>query len=123
MQIRLKRIYEEAAEGDGQRILVDRLWPRGLKKEKAKVAVWKKELAPSTELRQWFGHDVCKWDTFQERYWAELEANPVLPDFLAAYAEEAVLTLVYAAKDEKHNQAVVLKRYLEEAVSENQSKL
>lgn len=122
MQIRVKRVYTAPTTDDGLRVLVDRLWPRGLSKEKAKVDEWEKELAPSTELRQWFGHEPDKWEEFHKRYSAELEANPAVSAFLAAHAKEACITLVYGAKDEEHNQAIVLKEYLERVLFQSRTK-
>ena len=112
--IRIKRIYEEASEDDGLRVLVDRLWPRGLSKEKAKIDQWEKELAPTTELRHWFGHDPAKWEEFLERYRAELAGKEEALSRLRQEGDEGVVTLLYAAKDEEHNNAVALKRYIEE---------
>ena len=108
----LKRAYDPPAKTDGQRILVDRLWPRGLTKAKAKIDRWLKDLAPSTELRQWFGHDPEKWAEFQKRYRAELKANPALSE-LRALARQGDIALIYAARDQQHNEAVVLKQELE----------
>lgn len=113
MNIRIKRVYEDPSPEDGKRILIDRLWPRGLTKEKAEIAVWLKEIAPSTELREWFGHDPKKWTEFRERYQKELEANSTATTQLREALEDAPATLVYGAKDEQHNDAVVLKEYLE----------
>jgi len=111
MKIMLKRAYEAAAPGDGCRVLVDRLWPRGLTKDGAHVDHWLKEAGPSTALRQWFGHDPAKWAEFQRRYRDELRHNPAW-DTLAGLARQGPLTLVYAAKDEAHNNAVVLRELL-----------
>jgi uncharacterized protein YeaO (DUF488 family) len=111
--LKLKRVYEPWAQSDGTRFLVDRLWPRGLTKARAHVDVWLKEIAPSTELRTWFGHDPDKWTEFQKRYRAELEANGNAVSNILDAANDGIVTLVYAAKDEKHNEAVVLKDYLE----------
>jgi len=110
--IKLKRAYEKAAKEDGIRILVDRLWPRGVSKAKLKLAGWEKEVAPSTALRKWFGHDPARWAAFQKRYAAELKKQPALIRKLRAQSHGKTLTLVYGAKDIKHNQAVVLKRVL-----------
>jgi uncharacterized protein YeaO (DUF488 family) len=112
MRISLKRAYQLPAETDGMRILVDRLWPRGLAKTKAKIDLWLKDAAPSTELRKWFGHDPQKWPEFQKQYLAELKGNPALSE-LRALSRQGDITLVYAAKDELHNEAVVLKRLLD----------
>jgi uncharacterized protein YeaO (DUF488 family) len=112
MSVMLKRAYEAPAKSDGERILVDRLWPRGVAKAKAGIDLWLKEVAPSTELRQWFGHDPEKWAEFEKRYRAELKANPALAE-LRAHARQGDVTLVYAARDQLHNEAVVLKRILD----------
>ena len=113
MNIRTKRVYEAPAKGDGARILVDRLWPRGLSKEKAQVDLWLKDIAPSTGLRKWFAHDAEKWQEFRRRYEAELERND---EQVAALREEAAkgpVTLVYGARDTEHNEALVLKDLLD----------
>lgn len=113
MTIVLKRAYEAPAKADGTRILVDRLWPRGLSKEKARIDLWLKEIAPTTELRQWFAHDPAKWDEFQRRYRAELDGNPgAVAELKAAMTSGGRATLVYGARDEEHNDAVVLAAYL-----------
>ena len=112
MGIQLKRAYEAPARADGRRILVDRLWPRGLAKANARIDLWLKEVAPSTELRQWFGHDPEKWGEFKRRYRAELKHNPALAE-LREQVHAGDVTLVYAAHDPLHNQAVVLKQVLE----------
>ena len=116
MNISLKRAYEPAAKSDGMRVLVDRLWPRGVTKLAARIDHWVKEVAPSTELRQWFAHDPEKWAEFQKRYRAELKDNPALPELKALASGEGHLTLVYAAKDEQYNDAVVLKQVLYDGV-------
>jgi uncharacterized protein YeaO (DUF488 family) len=113
MQLYLKRAYEPAGPEDGQRILIDRLWPRGLKKTDAALDLWLKDLAPSTSLRKWFGHDPKKWAEFQRRYRAELDRNSEALRPLLDAARKGVVTLVYSARDEEHNDAVVLKSYLE----------
>src|SRR5215813_117434 len=110
--IRLKRVYEPPANSDGTRILVERLWPRGLTKEKARVDLWMKDIAPSPELRKWYGHDAAKWTEFKKRYLRELKDNQDLVDKLKGLVEKPV-TLVYAARDEQHNSALVLKDLLE----------
>lgn len=112
MSVMMKRAYDPVAKGDGQRVLVDRLWPRGITKAQARVDLWLKEVAPTTELRQWFNHEPEKWPEFQKRYKAELKANPAYAE-LKAMAKEGDLTLVYSAKDTQHNQALVLKQLLE----------
>jgi len=108
----LKRAYEPAGSGDGARVLVDRLWPRGVRKADAALDEWMKEIAPSTELRKWFGHDPARWDEFQRRYRAELARQPEALDRLRALAKAGVVTLVYSAHDEAHNDAVVLRQVL-----------
>lgn len=111
--IRLKRVYEEPSEEDGVRILVERLWPRGLTKEQAAVDLWLKDVAPSPELRAWFSHDPSKWAEFCERYWAELRSKKSLISLLKRKGGEGTVTLVYAARDEEHNSAVALRIYIE----------
>lgn len=112
MNVPMKRVYEKPSPEDGKRILIDRLWPRGLTKEKAKIDIWLKDIAPSTELREWFGHDPAKWPEFQRRYQEELEANKTIVDQLRKEINAGPATLVYSAKDELHNDAVVLKDFL-----------
>lgn len=112
MKIKIKRVYEKPEKGDGNRILVDRLWPRGLTKEKAEIDLWLKDVAPSTELRKWFGHDPGKWEEFQGRYRKELEDNKENIAALKAQIKKGLVTLVYGAKDEEHNEALVLKKWL-----------
>lgn len=113
MNIKLKRAYEAPSKADGERVLVDRLWPRGVSKEDAVLDLWLKEVAPSTELRKWFGHDPEKWPEFQTRYLAELQDNPALEQ-LRDCAERGTLTLVYGTRDTQHNAAVVLQRLLKD---------
>jgi uncharacterized protein YeaO (DUF488 family) len=110
--IRIKRVYEGPDGEDGTRILVDRLWPRGLTKEKAKVDLWLKDVAPSTELRKWFAHDPAKWAEFRSRYLEELEGNKEQLSLLRQEAAKGAVTLVYGAKDQQHNEAVILQRLL-----------
>jgi uncharacterized protein YeaO (DUF488 family) len=115
--ITLKRAYEPAAKEDGERFLVDRVWPRGVNKDELRIAAWVKDVAPSTELRKWFGHDPARWNEFQRRYRQELGEQR---DALAALLEAAKtrnITLVYGARDTQHNQAVVLKNVLEEQLA------
>lgn len=112
MTIKLKRVYEEPAKADGTRILVDRLWPRGLTKEKAHIDLWLKEVAPSDELRKWFGHDSARWPEFRTRYRAELKQNAEQMALLSQAIAKGPATIVYGAKDEEHNQAVVLQELL-----------
>jgi len=111
--IRLKRAYEPATPRDGLRILVERLWPRGVRKEALAVDLWLKDLAPSTDLRKWFNHDVEKWGEFQKRYRAELKTKPDLLALLKQRTTEGTVTFVYAASDETHNSALVLRETLE----------
>jgi uncharacterized protein YeaO (DUF488 family) len=111
--IHVKRAYEKPSRQDGFRVLVDRLWPRGLSKDRAAIDLWLKDVAPSTELRQWFGHDPDRWREFQRRYQAELKQHPDALKQLRARAREGTITLVYGARDEEHNNAQVLKRVLE----------
>ena len=113
MTIRLKRVYEKPNKDDGIRILVDRLWPRGLTKQKAALDLWLKEIAPSTELRKWFGHDSEKWKEFQRRYRAELKSHPDEVKLIKGKAREGTVTLLYGARDQEHNEAVVLQQLLE----------
>ena len=111
--IQLRRAYEPAEPGDGFRVLVDRIWPRGLKKEEAAIDLWLKDVAPSSELRKWFGHDPAKWDEFRKRYARELDRNPDVVQFLQEKSRSGTLTLVFAARDEEHSNAAALKGYLE----------
>nr|WP_206079153.1 DUF488 domain-containing protein [Mesorhizobium camelthorni] len=111
--IAIKRVYDAPEKMDGFRVLVDRVWPRGMNKEKAAVDLWMKEIGPSTELRKWFGHDPARWDEFRARYRDELAAKRDLLDELRAHAEKGQLTLVYSARDEAHNQAVVIREVME----------
>jgi uncharacterized protein YeaO (DUF488 family) len=113
--LRLKRAYEPAVADDGIRILIDRLWPRGLRKADAALDDWIKEIAPSTELRRWFGHDPERWPEFQRRYRAELQQHTQELDRIRALAKTQTVTLVYGAHDKEHNDAVVLKKVLLEA--------
>jgi len=114
MGIAIKRVYAAPAEGDGYRVLIDRLWPRGLKKEAVAMDVWAKELAPSTELRQWFGHDPALWDEFRQRYAAELAGSASVWQALARRSAQEPVTLLYGARDEAHNDAVALKALMEQ---------
>ena len=113
MNIKVKRAYEAPDKSDGTRILVDRLWPRGLTKKKAAIDLWLKEIAPTTELRQWFGHDPDKWQRFRGRYETEIRHNTDLLQRLEHEAREGTITLIYGARDEKHTEALVLKQMLE----------
>jgi uncharacterized protein YeaO (DUF488 family) len=110
--VRLKRAYEAPEPDDGRRLLVDRLWPRGLSKSKAAIDEWVKEIAPSTALRKWFGHDPARWDEFRRRYAAEMACHADLLEQLRSFAREGRITLVYSARDEIHNDAVVLRQVM-----------
>jgi uncharacterized protein YeaO (DUF488 family) len=110
--VKLKRVYERPAQDDGIRVLVDRLWPRGVKKADAAIDRWLKEIAPSTALRQWFGHDPARWEEFRRRYVEELRAHAEELAELRALAKRGTITLVYGARDEMHNDAVVLRELL-----------
>lgn len=111
--IATKRVYQAPEAGDGQRILVDRLWPRGLSKTEAKIDLWARDLAPSSELRRWFAHDPQRWEEFRRRYRAELEAQAEAVSAFVAGLRPDRVTLLYAAKDERFNNAQALKAYLE----------
>lgn len=113
MDIRIKRVYEAAAEDDGKRVLVDRLWPRGLSKERAQVDVWVKELAPSTELRRWYAHEASKWPEFRARYAAELEDHGEALEALLDLTREGTVTFLFGSKEERLNNATALKEILE----------
>ena len=110
--IKLKRAYEAPAPEDGMRILVDRLWPRGLSKQRAAIDQWMKDISPSTKLRKWFGHDPSRWDEFRRRYAKEVHQHPELLDQLRSLAREGPITLVYSARDEVHNDAVELRHVI-----------
>ena len=112
MKLNIKRVYEKPNEQDGKRVLVDRLWPRGLTKEKADIDLWLKGIAPTTELRKWFNHDAAKWKEFQKRYRKELNNNKEQVSLLKDQLKKGIVTLVYGAKDEDHNEALVLKEWL-----------
>jgi uncharacterized protein YeaO (DUF488 family) len=112
--LKIKRVYEDAQASDGVRFLVERLWPRGMKKEDLKMKAWLKDVAPSQSLRRWFAHEPLKWQEFQQRYRAELEANPDAWGPLLEAAEQGDVTLLYSARDTEHNSALLLKSFLEE---------
>jgi uncharacterized protein YeaO (DUF488 family) len=114
--IHIKRAYEAPSKQDGTRILVERLWPRGVSKKDAALDLWLKDVAPSAELRTWFAHDPAKWQQFRKRYWAELERNKEAVDALKQHVKKGTATFVYAARDEEHNSAVVLKEFLEKDI-------
>lgn len=111
--IKLKRVYDPPAKEDGFRVLVDRVWPRGVKKGELALDLWLKEVAPSGQLRKWFGHDPAKWPEFRKRYEAELKEKEDDLRFLKEKSDQGILTLVFSAKDIEHNNAVALKKYLE----------
>ena len=111
--IQLKRIYEQSSDKDGLRVLVDKLWPRGLRKNEVRLDIWLKEIAPDEELRKWFSHDPDKWEEFRKCYLKELEQNEEYVQKLIEKAKETDLTLLYAAKNERFNNAIVLKEYIE----------
>lgn len=123
MELKLKRATEPPAKSDGARVLVDRLWPRGISKERLKLDEWLKQIAPSTALRKWFNHDPEKWNGFRERYAKELDANPeavkALQDLLR---EHGTVTLIFDARDTEHNEAVVLQQYLRRRMPRTRSK-
>ncbi|GIV79016.1 DUF488 domain-containing protein [Litorilinea aerophila] len=119
--ITVKRVYEAPAADDGQRFLVDRLWPRGVKKDELRLDGWLKEVAPSDALRKWFGHDPARWEEFQQRYFAELEANPDAWQPLLTAARQGDVTLLYSARDEAHNNAVALKAFLERYLADTET--
>jgi uncharacterized protein YeaO (DUF488 family) len=111
--IRLKRAYEPPTRADGERILVERLWPRGLSKQRAALDLWLKDVAPSPELRRWFGHDPARWQQFEQRYWNELKSKADAVGLLKQKARRGTVTFIYAARDEQHNGALALKEYIE----------
>jgi uncharacterized protein YeaO (DUF488 family) len=118
--IRVKRVYSQANHGDGMRILVDRLWPRGISKTRARIHAWRKDLAPTTSLRKWFGHQPNRWLGFCRRYEAELRRSGLIEELrnLARASRRNTITLLYGAADEEHNQAVALKRLIEKSRAE-----
>ena len=115
LRVRIKRVYDAPDPTDGYRILIDRLWPRGVSRERAEVDEWRRDLAPSPALRSWFGHDPARFPEFRERYRAELAANPALEPLREEIRGRRATTLVYAARDARHNHALVLRELLEEA--------
>ena len=117
MHIKIKRVYEKGLKSDGFRILVDKLWPRGISKDKANIDLWLKEIAPSDELRKWFGHEPRKWEGFKERYFKELNSKPDTVNKLIEQAGKKEVTLIFSAKEEKFNNAVALKEFLENYIS------
>ena len=111
--VKTKRVYDPASPDDGKRILIDRLWPRGIKKERAKIEAWLKDIAPSDELRKWFSHDPAKWPDFEKRYAAELKKKSALVERLKTEAKKGTITLLYASKEARYNNAAVLKELIE----------
>lgn len=116
--IQIKRVYDPASAEDGFRILVDRLWPRGLTKEKAALDLWLKEIAPSTELRKWFDHDVAKWEQFKSKYSKELSENPANLEIIRDHLKKQSITLLYAARDTAHNEAILLQEILNNSIAQ-----
>ena len=112
MRIKVKRVYDKAESGDGYRILVDRLWPRGLTKDGAKVDLWLQDIAPSTELRMWFAHDSKKWGGFKKRYMSELKDKTALVERIRLHAKKGIVTLLFGASEERYNNAIVVKEFL-----------
>jgi uncharacterized protein YeaO (DUF488 family) len=119
--IKLKRVYEPASPDDGIRILVERLWPRGVKKDAIKLDTWLKDVAPSDGLRRWFGHEPKKWSGFRDRYFAELDGNPQTWESVAKAARRGRVTLIYSSRDTEHNNAVALKDYLQDKMRQGAS--
>jgi uncharacterized protein YeaO (DUF488 family) len=111
--LKIKRVYEKAESSDGTRFLVERLWPRGMKKEALKMKAWLKDVAPSADLRNWFGHDPLKWSEFQKRYQAELKSTPEAWNVILQAVKQGEVTLLYSAHDTEHNNALALKKFLE----------
>ena len=122
MLLKLKRVYEPDSRADGTRILVERLWPRGLSKETLRVDAWLKDVGPSTELRQWFGHDPGKWSRFRARYSRELDSRPEAWRPIVTAARRGAVTLVYSSRDTEHNNAVALKDYLRPKIRRKQGR-
>ena len=115
-EIQLKRAYEKPGSSDGCRILIDRIWPRGVSKEELKIDEWLKDIAPSTSLRKWFGHEPDKWNEFKKRYFEELKHNKELTNRIIEKMHQDEVTFVYSAKDREHNNAVALKEYIEKQI-------
>lgn len=117
-QIRIKRVYEDFNKNDGYRVLVDKLWPRGVKKETLKLDMWDKDIAPSTELREWYHQDMeNRWEEFEGHYLRELSSSDKAKDFISSVKKYGIVTLLYASKDQKHNHAVILKSYLDKQLN------
>ena len=117
--LNLKRAYDKPDKQDGFRVLVERLWPRGLKKEAVPLDLWLKDVAPSPELRRWFGHDPARWEEFRRRYWSELMERPAAVQALREKLRQGPVTLVYGSRDQQHNAAVALKAFLENETSDS----
>jgi uncharacterized protein YeaO (DUF488 family) len=111
--LKVKRAYESPTQGDGFRVLVERLWPRGVRKDEAALDAWLKDVAPSAELRKWFSHDPARWDAFRRRYWSELKRHPDAVGVLKGKSRAGTVTLVYGSHDQQHNAAVALREFLE----------
>lgn len=120
--IRIKRVYNPSAKDDGKRILIDRLWPRGLKKEDARIDEWIKEIAPSNELRKWFGHDPKKWGEFKKRFFTELHGKQGVVDGIISAARKGTVTLLFGSKEERFNNAVALKEYIDSRMNASERK-
>ncbi len=120
--LKIKRVYDPPSRDDGKRILIDRLWPRGLKKEKARINEWIKEIGPSTELRKWFSHDPDKWTEFKKRFFKELHKNQEAVDGLVALEKKGTVTLLFGSREERYNNAVALKEYIETRMSASERK-
>ena len=120
--IKIKRVYEPPSHDDGKRILIDRLWPRGLKKEDAHFDAWVKDIAPSAELRTWFGHDPKKWEEFKRRFFKELQGKREAVDGIVSLAKKGTVTLLFGSKEERFNNAVALKEYIEARMSASERK-
>ncbi|MBW7857237.1 MAG: DUF488 domain-containing protein [Leptonema sp. (in: Bacteria)] len=119
MTVKIKRVYEESTSSDGKRILVERLWPRGIKKEALKIDLWLKNVAPSTELRKWFSHDVNKWNEFQTKYKNELKSNSAEYQPIIEAGKKGNVTLLFSSRDTEHNNAVVLQSFIQEQLSKS----
>jgi uncharacterized protein YeaO (DUF488 family) len=120
--LKIKRVYDPPSRDDGKRILVDRLWPRGLKKENARIDEWIKEIGPSTELRKWFSHDPEKWEEFKRRFFKELQKNGETVDRVIATAKKSTVTLLFGSREERYNNALALKEFIESRISASKRK-